>query len=246
MVVGLAATECGSRPGIGSPSSETGEGTAAVGVMEDGPSIPARLLALASRLTVRPAPALGSYVPHLPWPWQVIDLTARALRPVPGTCRRTVGRPNATAQLIRASGVPPADGSRRVVLYLPGGAFLACGTNSHGRLVSALSKFADSPVLVVYRLLPTHSVEMALDDCYDAYRWLRRRGYQPEQIVLVGDSAGGSLALALVSDCSARTASSLRRSSRCLPKLVRRRSLTGNIGRSTNRSTISNLICRRH
>ena len=38
---------------------------------------------------------------------------------------------------------------------------------------------------------------MALDDCYDAYKWLRLTGYAPEQIVLAGDSAGGYLALAL-------------------------------------------------
>lgn len=38
---------------------------------------------------------------------------------------------------------------------------------------------------------------MALDDCHDAYQWLRARGYRPEQIVLAGDSAGGYLALAL-------------------------------------------------
>jgi acetyl esterase/lipase len=85
-----------------------------------------------------------------------------------------------------------------MVLYFHGGAFLTCGANSHGRLVEALSKFADSPVLVVnYRLLPKHSVGMALDDCRDAYQWLRRRGYEPDQIVLAGDSAGGYLALAL-------------------------------------------------
>jgi acetyl esterase/lipase len=85
-----------------------------------------------------------------------------------------------------------------VVLYLHGGAFLTCGVNSHSRIVNALSKFADSPVLVVnYRLIPKHSVGMALDDCHDAYRWLRLRGYQPEQIVVAGDSAGGYLALAL-------------------------------------------------
>ena len=106
--------------------------------------------------------------------------------------------PNASAQLVRAPGVLPADGSRRVVLYFHGGAFLTCGANSHGRLVEALSKFADSPVLVVnYRLLPKHSIGMALDDCYDAYRWLRTRGYDPDQIVLAGDSAGGYLSLAL-------------------------------------------------
>jgi acetyl esterase/lipase len=120
------------------------------------------------------------------------------LLPGPGTVRATVELPHANAQLVRAPGVLPADGKRRVVLYLHGGAFLTCGVNSHSRIVNALSKYADSPVLVVnYRLLPKHSVGMALDDCHDAYRWLRLRGYQPEQIVLAGDSAGGYLALAL-------------------------------------------------
>jgi acetyl esterase/lipase len=106
--------------------------------------------------------------------------------------------PHCTAQLVRAAGVLPADGKRRVVLYLHGGAFLTCGANSHSRIVNALSKFADSPVLVAnYRLIPKHSVGQALDDCHDAYRWLRLRGYQPDQIVVAGDSAGGYLALAL-------------------------------------------------
>ena len=106
--------------------------------------------------------------------------------------------PNCTAQLVRAAGVLPADGNRSVVLYMHGGAFLTCGVNSHGRLVTALSKFADAPVLVVnYRMIPKHSVGMALDDCYDAYKWLRLKGYEPDQIVLAGDSAGGYLSLAL-------------------------------------------------
>jgi acetyl esterase/lipase len=169
-----------------------------VEVVESGPSIAARLVSLASRLTIRPALAVGGYVPHLPWPWGLVDVASRILLSAPGTTRATVGLPNATAQLVRAPGVLPADGTRRVVLYLHGGAFLMCGANSHSKLVTALSEFADSPVLVVnYRLIPQHSIGMALQDCYDAYRWLRRRGYGPEQIVLAGDSAGGYLALAL-------------------------------------------------
>ena len=92
----------------------------------------------------------------------------------------------------------PADGNHSVILYMHGGAFLTCGAHSHGRLVTALSKYADSPVLVVnYRMIPKHSVGLALDDCYDAYKWLRLKGYDPDQIVLAGDSAGGYLALAL-------------------------------------------------
>lgn len=169
-----------------------------VEVIESRPSAAARLLSLASRVTIRPALAVCSHAPQLLWPFGIIDFASRALLPAAGTIRATVGLPNASAQLVRAPGVLPADGNRRVVVYLHGGAFLMCGANSHGRLVNALSRFADSPVLVVnYRLIPKHTVGMALDDCYDAYRWLRLRGYEPDQIVLAGDSAGGYLALAL-------------------------------------------------
>ncbi len=171
---------------------------APVEVLESGPSVAARVATLASRVTIRPVLAVGSHVPNFPWPWSLIDLAARVVLPVSATVRETVNLQNASAQLVRAPGVLPADGTRRVVLYLHGGAFLTCGANSHGRLVEALSKFADAPVLVVnYRLLPKHSVGMALDDCYDGYEWLRLHGFPPDQIVLAGDSAGGYLALAL-------------------------------------------------
>jgi acetyl esterase/lipase len=164
----------------------------------DDVSTAGRLVALTSRLTIRPALALGSHIPHLPWPFGMVEFACKVLIPTPSTVRTTVVLPTADAQLIRAPGVLPADGSRRVVLYMHGGAFLTCGANSHSRMITAISQYADSPVLLVnYRLIPKHSVAMALDDCHDAYRWLRRRGYQPEQIVLAGDSAGGYLALAL-------------------------------------------------
>ena len=141
---------------------------APVEVLESGPSVAARVANLASRLTIRPILAVGSHAPNLPWPWGLIDAAARVLLPISATVRETVSLPNASAQLVRAPGVLPADGTRRVVVYLHGGAFLTCGANSHGRLVEALSKFADSPVLVVnYRLLPKHSVGMALNDCHD-------------------------------------------------------------------------------
>ncbi|CAN3130407.1 alpha/beta hydrolase fold domain-containing protein [Mycobacterium sp. smrl_JER01] len=171
---------------------------APVEVVEDGPSIAGRLMGLAAMATIRPFLTVGSYAPKLPWPWGLVDFAARVLRPAPGTVRATIGLPHCNAQLVRAAGVLPADGNRSVVLYLHGGAFLTCGVNTHGRLVTALSKFADAPVLVVnYRMIPKHSVGTALDDCYDGYTWLRELGYEPDQIVLAGDSAGGYLALSL-------------------------------------------------
>ena len=167
-------------------------------VVEDDPSIAGRLAWLAARLTIRPALAIASYLPNAPWPWDLVEKAAGAMTPVPGSVRATIRLPHCTARLVRAAGVLPADGSRRVVLYMRGGAFLVCGANTHDRLVTALSRYADAPVLVVnYRMLPQHSLGAAIDDCYDGYRWLRGQGYGPEQVVLAGDSAGGYLSLAL-------------------------------------------------
>jgi acetyl esterase/lipase len=167
-------------------------------VIEDGPSIAGRLAWLDARLTIRPTLAIGSHMAYLPWPWGTIDFASRALMPIPGTVRATIGLPHCTAQLVRAKGVLPADGTRRIVLYMHGGAFLTCGANSHGRLTTMISRYADARVLVLnYRMIPKHSVGEAVEDCYDGWRWLRGQGYAPEQIVLAGDSAGGYLALAL-------------------------------------------------
>ncbi|OBG33136.1 esterase [Mycobacterium alsense] len=182
------------RKARGHPS----HGGAVVDVLPHGPSAAGRIAWLGARVLIRPALSVGAFLPSAPWPWGVVDFAARAIVPPPGTVRAGVALGHCTAQLVRAAGVPPAGGSRRVVLYLHGGGFLTCGAYSHGRLVSMLSRFADSPVLVPnYRKIPRHSIGEAIDDCHDGYRWLRRKGYQPDRIVLAGDSAGGYLALAL-------------------------------------------------
>ena len=167
-------------------------------VVEDDPSVAGRLAYLGARLTIRPALAIGSRLANVPWPWGLVDYAARAVTPAPGSVRATIRLPHCTARLVRAAGVLPADGTRRVVLYMHGGGFLTCGANTHDPLVTKLSEYADTPVLVMnYRMLPKHSIGEAVDDCYDGYRWLRGRGYGPDQIVLAGDSAGGYLSLAL-------------------------------------------------
>ncbi len=181
-----------------------------VDVIQDGPSVAARIAWLSARLTIRPALTVGSFLASAPLPWGVVEFAARAITPPPGTVRADIALDRCSAQLVRAAGVLPADGTRRVVLYLHGGAFLTCGAYSHSRLVSMLSSFADSPVLVPnYRKIPKYSISDAIDDCYDGYSWLRRQGYQPDQIVLAGDSAGGYLALTLAQrllECDERPA----------------------------------------
>ncbi|WP_409429726.1 alpha/beta hydrolase fold domain-containing protein [Mycobacterium sp. SMC-11] len=167
-------------------------------VVENGPSLAGQLVGLAARLSIWPILAIGSQLPKAPWPWGLVDHAARVVPSAPGSVRHTIRLPHCTARLVRAAGVLPADGTGRVVLYLHGGAFLTCGVNTHDRLITTLSKYADSPALAVnYRKIPTHSIGAAIDDCYEGYQWLRRQGYAPDQIVVAGDSAGGYLALAL-------------------------------------------------
>ena len=198
--VGLAAIGADvvpAHPGTSISFERRGSGTVRE-VVEDDPSVAGRLAYLGARLTIRPALAIGSCLPNAQWPWGLVDFAARAVTPAPGSVRATIRLPHCTARLVRAANVLPADGTRGVVLYMHGGAFLTCGANTHDRLVTRLSKYADTPVLVMnYRMLPKHSISEAIDDCYDGYRWLRCRGYRPDQIVLAGDSAGGYLSLAL-------------------------------------------------
>jgi len=87
----------------------------------------------------------------------------------------------------------------RVMLYLHGGGYVLGSLNTHRSLVGSLAQRCELNVLTInYRKAPDHPFPAALDDARRAYRWLLRRGYQPHNIVLAGDSAGGGLALALL------------------------------------------------
>jgi monoterpene epsilon-lactone hydrolase len=84
----------------------------------------------------------------------------------------------------------------RVILYLPGGAYIVRTPNAHSAMISRLCSQADARALVCYyRLAPENPFPACLEDSVAAYEWLLKQGYRPEQIVVAGDSAGGGLAL---------------------------------------------------
>ena len=90
----------------------------------------------------------------------------------------------------------PAAAADKAVLLLHGGAYVLGGPASHGSLAAHLGQAAGAEAyLADYRLAPEHPYPAALDDALAAYRWLLQK-YQPGQIVIAGDSAGGNLALA--------------------------------------------------
>lgn len=49
-----------------------------------------------------------------------------------------------------------------------------------------------------YRLAPEHPFPQGLEDCIASYEWLLEQGYSASKIVVVGDSSGANLALAML------------------------------------------------
>lgn len=95
--------------------------------------------------------------------------------------------------------IPAQANDRSVILYLHGGGFAAGSIKSHRATVGRIAEAGKIRVLLIeYRLAPEHPFPAALQDALLAYDWLRKNGF--EEIVLAADSAGGSLALATVSD----------------------------------------------
>lgn len=165
-------------------------------IIEAGPGAAARLLSQATRMTIRTALQVGCHAPlhNLPWPYGAIEFAAGLLPKPRGVKRTTVHLPSTTAELIHGPGVKAHTG--RVILYFHGGAFLVCGPNTHASMVTHLSRVSNAPVFAVdYRMFP-NTLRDAIGDCLEAYLWLRHH-YEPDQIVLAGDSAGGYLALAV-------------------------------------------------
>lgn len=105
-----------------------------------------------------------------------------------------------TANGIPAEWITPIGlSTERAVLYVHGGAFYS-GSLIGARLVAAeVALASNARVLTIdYRLTPEYSFPAQLDDTRAAYGWLLASGVPPETIVLVGDSAGGTLVLALL------------------------------------------------
>lgn len=89
----------------------------------------------------------------------------------------------------------PEASEERTLIYLHGGGFKMGSVISHHDLMVRLSEAGDCRVLGVnYRLLPEHQFPEPLEDVLAVYDWLLAQGYEPRQMALAGDSAGGGLA----------------------------------------------------
>ena len=120
---------------------------------------------------------------------------SRDTRPVPG-----VSVERTTVAGVPADAITPhrLDHPRVAVLYMHGGAFIACGLGTHRQIASAVARELGAPLVNIdYRQSPQVGVGTAVHDAYAVYRELRRSG-DYDAIVVAGDSAGGYLAAKVI------------------------------------------------
>ena len=152
------------------------------------------LLNLQLTLTVKP---MFKYVSSLERLRQFVDLSDKTIGrlAIPRNTRREpVAIPGADfdAEWVRPDDSEP----ERVILYLPGGAYVIRMPNTHTGMVSRLCRNANARALMAYyRLAPEYPFPACLDDALLAYRWLLKQGIDPGMIIIAGDSAGGGLTL---------------------------------------------------
>ena len=104
---------------------------------------------------------------------------------------------------VDANGVPaewtttPAADPTRVILFLHGGGYISGSIRSHRHMIAQAGREAGARTLALgYRLAPEHPFPAALEDALTGYRYLLSQGFEPRNIVIAGESAGGGLAVA--------------------------------------------------
>ena len=98
--------------------------------------------------------------------------------------------------------VGESDKSKPGLVYYHGGGFSIGSIDTHDTFCKRLCVEADCVVVSVdYRLAPEDPFPAAVEDCYDAYTWVRDHaidlGIAPELVAVGGDSAGGNLSAAV-------------------------------------------------
>jgi hypothetical protein len=85
-------------------------------------------------------------------------------------------------------------------LYLHGGGWVVGGLDSHDFICFELAMALGAMVVAVdYRLAPEHPFPAGFEDCLSVWRALRSGPFwfDPQKLLVAGDSAGGNLAAAL-------------------------------------------------
>lgn len=163
-----------------------------------GPSLTSRVVAIGGRAVVRPQVDRlrleGLQLHYL----RGLASIGGTLAGWPTTARvESIRTPTFSGEWVRARNVD--DDAGGVILYLHGGGYVASSPRAYRCVTEPIAALSGLPVLAVaYRRAPEHPFPAALDDALAAYDWLIEQGHAPGTIAVAGDSAGGHLAVGLL------------------------------------------------
>ena len=102
------------------------------------------------------------------------------------------------AEWIHLAGSPETPASAdKAIFYTHGGGYVTGNCVDHRMHVAKFVRDTGVGALLYdYRLAPEHPFPAAMQDTLTAYRWLLDQNLLPENIIIVGESAGGGLCLA--------------------------------------------------
>ena len=93
---------------------------------------------------------------------------------------------------------PHGANHHKAVICIHGGAYLFGSRFSHRKSYAHIAKaIGCDAVIVDYRLLPEHDWNVPIMDVGAVYAHLLNNGYKPEDVAVIGDSAGGAMSIAL-------------------------------------------------
>jgi epsilon-lactone hydrolase len=121
--------------------------------------------------------------------------TTLYLVPPPPRGTQTASVDAGGVKALRVAAPQPVEGRR--VLYLHGGGYVMGSPVHYREFLWRIARVTSARVVCpYYRLAPEHPFPAALDDAMRVYSWLLAQGTRPRELAIMGDSAGGGLALA--------------------------------------------------
>jgi acetyl esterase/lipase len=124
---------------------------------------------------------------------------------ISGVTTRDVTYPGASGPRAARIYTPEGDGPFPVVLYFRGGGFVIASLDVYDATPRAMAARTGAIfVSADYAMAPEHKLPAAHDDAFAAYHWILETaasfGGDPSRIALMGESAGGNLAVNVAID----------------------------------------------
>jgi acetyl esterase/lipase len=90
--------------------------------------------------------------------------------------------------------IPKGAEERKAILYFHGGCFVMGNAKSHRGIVgNFVNQVGYKALLFNYRLAPEFPAPAAVNDSAAIYRWVLEQGFEPEDVIFAGDSAGAGI-----------------------------------------------------